>query len=110
METINYLKLVAGVACIALSANLSAQVNNAASSSADAPLASTSPAHESIRQDIDDIAITTKVKFSLLTAKNFGSAHVQVGTQEGVVRRGRKAPQQMWLRRFPGSGRSKMTC
>jgi hyperosmotically inducible protein len=86
METINYLKLVAGVACIALSANLSAQVNNAASSSADAPLASTSPAHESIRQDIDDIAITTKVKFSLLTAKNFGSAHVQVGTQEGVVR------------------------
>jgi len=86
METINYLKFVAGIACVTLATNLSAQVNTAASSSADAPLASASPAHESIGESIDDMTITTKVKFSLLTAKNFGSTHVQVGTQDGVVR------------------------
>ncbi len=86
METISYLKIFAGVACITLAESLSAQVTNSASNGPETPLASTNPAHESIGQSIDDIAITAKIKVGLLAEKNFRSLHVQVGTREGVVR------------------------
>ncbi|RDJ98165.1 BON domain-containing protein [Paraburkholderia lacunae] len=86
METINFLKFAAGAACMALAVNLSAQETHSVPNDTDTPAASINPTHDSVGQGIDDTAITTKVKASLLAEKNFRSLHVKVRTREGVVR------------------------
>jgi hyperosmotically inducible periplasmic protein len=69
-----------------LALSLYAQETHFNSNNPDAPSASINPTHASMGHGIDDTAITTKVKASLLAEKNFESLHVRVRTREGVVR------------------------
>lgn len=75
MKSIQFLKAVGSIVCVACALNATAQMS-----------ASTPPASsETTGQRIDDGTITSKVKAELLGAKNVKSTHIHVKTRKGVV-------------------------
>ncbi|GAB7545834.1 BON domain-containing protein [Cupriavidus sp. 8B] len=86
MKSSPLIKFATGAACIMLAASLYAPLSQGAT---DAPAASPmnpNPTHETAGEGINDTAITTKVKASLLEQKNLSSTNIHVRTREGVVR------------------------
>ena len=74
MKSTQILKAAGGIACVVFALNVSAQTATTSTG-----------ASTSIGTQVDDTAVTTKVKAELLSAKNVKSTHIHVKTRAGVV-------------------------
>lgn len=77
MKSVKILKGGIAAACAVMALSASAQTANSPSDS--------SGTKETIREHIDDAAITTKVKAALATEKGLKALHIHVKTQGGQV-------------------------
>lgn len=78
MESLKFMKIAAGVACLVVAFGAQAQGTGIGSSMGSA--------NTSMGQKVSDSTVTTKVKAALLSASGLKSTNIHVRTVDGVVR------------------------